>query len=144
MRFWDSSAIIPLCVAERHTDTARALAEADGHLVVWWGTPVECQSAFSRLSRDGIVTERERGILSETLRQLGDAWTEVAPLEQVRHVAERLLRMHPLRAADALQLAAALTWAGQTPRGQFFVCFDQRLREAARREGFAVEPDDEP
>jgi hypothetical protein len=49
----------------------------------------------------------------------------------------RLLRVHPLRAAGALQLAAALEWAGAPPDGEL-VTFDERLREAAVREGFAA------
>jgi len=144
MRFWDSSAIIPLCVAERRSGAVRVLAEEDGHLVVWWGTPVECASAFSRLRRDGIVTDREEDLIGGTLSLLGEAWTEVAPVEQVRRAAGRLLRLHPLRAADALQLGAALTWAGQLPQGHGFVCFDQRLREAAHKEGFGVLPEELP
>jgi hypothetical protein len=140
MRFWDSSAVIPLCLEERRSVAARALAEEDGHLVVWWGTPVECASAFSRLERDGSFTEREADTVAGTLSLLSEAWTEVAPVEQVRRAAAHLLRLHPLRAADAFQLAAALTWAGHLPAGHGFVCFDQRLRDAARKEGFRVLP----
>ena len=40
---------------------------------------------------------------------------EVLPAEAVREQAARLLRLHPLRAADALQLAAALVWADSPP-----------------------------
>jgi predicted nucleic acid-binding protein len=144
MRFWDSSAVIPLCVSERSSDAARVLAEEDGHLVVWWGTPIECLSALSRLRRDGVFTERDEDTVAGTLSLLAEAWTEVAPVEQVRRAAARLLRLHPLRAADALQLGAALTWTGHLPSGHGFVCFDQRLRDAARKEGFAVLPADPP
>ena len=48
-------------------------------------------------------------------------------------------RSSALRAADALQLAAALVWAKQLPRKRLFVCFDGRLAEAAGKEGFTVE-----
>jgi prevent-host-death family protein len=64
----------------------------------------------------------------------------VIPAE-VRTLASRLLLNHPLRAADALQLAAALVWAGKAPTGQRFVCLEQRLRDAARKEGFVVVPE---
>jgi hypothetical protein len=59
----------------------------------------------------------------------------VQPGDLVREQALRLLRVHTLRAADALQLAAALEWAG-APTDADFVTFDDRLREAAVREGF--------
>jgi hypothetical protein len=74
------------------------------------------------------------------LAALSAAWSEVQPTEPVRLRAERLLTVHPLRAADALQLAAALLWGEDTPQGLDFVCLDQNLREAARKEGFAVLP----
>jgi hypothetical protein len=55
-------------------------------------------------------------------------------------VALRLLRNHPLRAADALQLAAALIASEETPQTLEFICLDDRLALAARREGFTVIP----
>ena len=74
------------------------------------------------------------------LSAIGTAWSEVQPTETVRLRAERILSIHPLRAADALQLAAALIWAQETPRGLEFVCLDQNLREAALKEGFSIQP----
>ena len=64
----------------------------------------------------------------------------IAPSNRVRERAGRLLATHPLRAADALQLAAALVWCDEAPQGETFVCLDERLSAAARREGFAVLP----
>ena len=49
----------------------------------------------------------------------------------------RVLRVHPLRAADALQLAAALEWSGGAASGMF-ITYDERLRDAASREGFTT------
>ena len=40
-------------------------------------------------------------------KELSSGWHEVVPSSRVRSAAERLLRVHPLRAADSLQLAAA-------------------------------------
>jgi len=74
------------------------------------------------------------------LSALAATWSEVQPSEAVRLRAERLLSIHPLRAADALQLASALIWAQETPRGLGFVCLDQNLREGALKEGFSVLP----
>jgi uncharacterized protein len=65
----------------------------------------------------------------------------IAPTSPLRDRAGRLVSAHPLRAADAFQLAAALAWCDDTPAGESFVCLDERLREAARREGFAILPD---
>ncbi len=67
-------------------------------------------------------------------------WSEVLPGERIRQRAERLLLTHPLRAADAFQLAAALIWAEETPQGLEVVCLDQNLREAALKEDFTLLP----
>ena len=75
------------------------------------------------------------------LDALAGEWSEVQPAKKVRQRAERLLRVHSLRAADALQLSSALVWAEESPSGLFFVCLDVNLREAAFKEGFTVLPD---
>jgi predicted nucleic acid-binding protein len=141
MKFWDASAIIPLCLEEPQSKAVREIAEKDGALSAWWGTPVECWSAFARLRREGILTTGEEDQVRDTLSILVETWTEMEPSEEIRDIAGRLLLNHPLRAADSLQLAAALAWAEKSPKGQHFVCLDQRLREAARKEGFTVLPD---
>ena len=114
---------------------------SDGERAVWWGTVVECLSALHRRRREGrlSVTLVEQG----TLRLVGlvEDSDVVDPTSLLRDRAGRLVAAHPLRAADAFQLAAALTWCDNTPSGESFVCLDDRLREAARREGFAVLPD---
>ncbi|HEX9632229.1 MAG TPA: PIN domain-containing protein [Gemmatimonadales bacterium] len=137
MRFWDSSALVPLVLRQPQTPAARRLMEQDSEMVVWWGSAIECASAIARLRRDGHLTalaEQDARGLFDTVR---GTWFEVQPGDAVREQALRLLRLHPLRAADALQLAAALEWAGSPPEGGF-VTFDDRLREAAQREGFSI------
>lgn len=136
MRFWDSSALVPLVLNEPQTRWARGLLDADDEIVVWWGSAVECGSAIARLHRDGRLTHAAERDARSVLDLLRGSWFEVQPGDSVREQALRLLRLHPLRAADALQLAAALEWAG-TPADGAFVTLDDRLRDAASREGFA-------
>jgi len=139
MRFWDSSALVPLLVDEPLTALAQHRLKDDPAPVVWWGTPVECASALERRARDGALGELPRAKAFDRLRALGDAWIEVEPGPEVRAQALRLLRLHPLRAADALQLAAALIWASHAPEGLRFYTDDERLRAAAAKEGFEVD-----
>jgi hypothetical protein len=61
-------------------------------------------------------------------------------VESVRQTAERLLQAHQLRAGDAFQLAAAIDAATGGAQLPTFVCLDDRLSDAARAEGFAIEP----
>jgi len=141
VRFWDSSALIPLLLQQPRSGTARALLDQDGEMVVWWGSAVECASAVVRLRREGHLTASDEQDARKLLEMLRASWFEIQPGDAVREQALRLLRLHPLRAAEALQLAAALEWTGSPPEGGF-VTFDDRLGEAAQREGFSL-PDPE-
>jgi predicted nucleic acid-binding protein len=140
MKFWDASALIPLCLYERQTASLRKIAQDDEAIAAWWSSPVECLSALARLRREDALSASEEGLSQAVLRALMGAWTEVEPSGMVREQAGRVLRLHPLRVADALQLAAALVWCQGDPIHHDFVCLDQRLREAARREGFHILP----
>ena len=135
MRFWDASALVPLCLDQPATARALQLHAEDPELVVWWGTPIECASAIARLHRDGQLAAAEEAQARSLLSALRASWFEVQPGDAVREQALRILRIHALRAADALQLAAALEWGGSPPEG-CFVTFDERLGAAAQREGF--------
>jgi hypothetical protein len=139
LRFWDSSAIIPLTVTEASTDAMRAIAEEDPVMCVWWATEVECVSALARLEREGALADTATTVALERLDLLAESWNEVQPVIAVRDAARRLLRVHTLRAADALQLGAAVVAAEGQPSSLEIVTLDERLAAAARREGFTVE-----
>ena len=136
--FWDASAIVPLCCLQPQTQAARKARRLFPQLVTWWATSVECNSALRRLERAQEMTARETQQAFQELDRLRLRWTEVAPLEEVRSLAERLLGSYLLRAADSLQLAAALTWCNRRPRGKTFVSGDEKLLEAAEKEGFNI------
>ena len=138
MKFWDSSAVIPLLVSEDESARLCALLAEDQEIVVWWATPVECASALARREREDALALDAADAALARLRGLAAAWSEVQPTERLRGLAMRLLRVHDLRAADALQLAAALVVAGDVPTSLDFVCLDRRLGTATRREGLAL------
>lgn len=138
VNFWDTSAIAPLLVTEPASALVRAILKRDVAMLVWWVTPVECLSAIARREREGAFSVGEARQARSLLESLRVAWSEVLPTDPVRDHAARLLLRHPLRAADALQLAAAMTWASGEPRGQGFCTLDERLAEAARGEGFEL------
>ena len=138
VNFWDTSALVALGVEEPHRQLALRILEADDRMAVWWGAPVEYVAALSRRERDGSLTTAEVSEHLVRLHALSQVWYEVQPGRRVRALAQRLLRVHPLRAADSLQLAAALAVAEEDPSSVGFVCFDARLNQAASREGFAL------
>jgi len=108
VKFWDSSAVIALCVDEPTSADIRSVLRGDPSLVAWWSTRTECLSGLLRRSREGSISGKGLADARAALTALADSWVEVQPSEAVRSGAERLLAAHALRAAEALQVAAAL------------------------------------
>ena len=139
MRYWDASALVPLLVSEPSTDLVRSWLADDGALVTWAWTRVEIASAIERRTREGALSRRDRRQVLERLDFFADTWDEVTEILAVRSRASLLLARHPLRAADAGQLGAALLVNEQLDGGLLsFMCLDRRLSEAAELEGLAV------
>jgi hypothetical protein len=138
VRFWDSSALVPLIVAEAQTPRVERWLRDDPAVIVWMLTRVELRSALARRRR---AEPKAAGRVAAARRDLMSAWehwTEVTAIEIVRRHAERLVETHPLRAADALQVAAALVASEDLPASLTFVTLDRHQAEAAEREGFSV------
>ncbi len=106
--------------------------------MVWWESQVECVSALARLERAATLDQKRTGLALGRLGELVNSWHEIEPSAIVRENAMRFLRVHPLRAADALQLGAAFAAAESRPSSLTVITLDERLAEAARREGFAL------
>ena len=139
MKFWDSSAILPLLLEEKISAPLLGLLHADPAVIVWCLSEVEIESGIARRMREGLATEDEKSARSR-LRLLAERWNEVVCIDPVRKRANRLLRSHPLSAAGSLQLAAALICCEERPEELGFVCLDERLSDAALREGFTILP----
>jgi predicted nucleic acid-binding protein len=133
--FWDTSALVPLCLARQASPRAQQLLRRYAP-VVWWSTSVEARSAFARQLRLGSLTVAEHANASASLGALKRKWQEIQPSEPLRALAEELLGRYPLSAADALQLAAAYIWSEQRPFSRCFISGDKRLLGAARSAGF--------
>lgn len=136
--FWDTSGVVPLCCFQPQSAQARQAARTYSRQVVWWGTIIEAVSSLNRLTREGTLNDKESSQAFARLDYLRDRWNEIQPTEEVRNRAERLLRIHRLRAADALQLAAALIWCDNHPHGRALIGADGSLSDAASAEGFTV------
>jgi predicted nucleic acid-binding protein len=139
MKFWDSSALVSLVVEEPRTRGLRATREADPEQSIWCLSDVEIAAALARREREGLGEDLVEVARAEVTK-LARRWHPVTALDQVRARALRIVRTHALRAADALQLSAALVACDDRPESLPFVCLDDRLRDAARREGFTVLP----
>lgn len=139
MKFWDSSALVPLLVTEATSELRKHQYDADPWAVVSFGTLVEIESSLVRRQREGLLPAEVERAARNRFTEITKQWTEVIPTAEVRARAVRLLRVHQLRAADAFQLAAALVFCREQPPNLPFITADQRLRDAAGLEGFPLE-----
>jgi predicted nucleic acid-binding protein len=135
--FWDASAFVPLCVAQQHTQRSYGFLR-DYRPVVWWSTPVEITGALVRLRREGALTAGSYSKARQQAEHYADFWRIVAPSNGILDGARSMLERFPLRAADALQLAAAMGWCGGRPQRRLFLTFDEKLGEAAESVGFTL------
>jgi uncharacterized protein len=138
VRFWDTSAIIPLFIAEQGSARAKSWYREDPEIIIWTLTRVELLSALARRRRERPASARRLLAVRRNLLRAWDRWSEVTAVDIVRGHAERVVELHPLRAADALQIGAAILAAEDEPAGLEFVTFDENLADAAGREGFRV------
>jgi len=138
MRYWDASAVVPLLIAEPTSATVRQWLAQDPGIVTWTWTRVELASAVERRSRQGVLTREQRRSCLDAFAGIAELWDEIVDLAAVRARAMALLSRHPLRAADAAQLGAALLVADGDPSTLTFVCLDEPLARAAEREGLRV------
>src|SRR5271154_4483808 len=133
--FWDTSALVPLCIVQRPTAAIRSLISRY-RFIVWWCTPVEMCGAFSRLVRTGELTLAEHTRAQRSLELMRHSWHEMQPTGTLCERAESLVDRFPLKTADSLQLAAALAWCGDSPQGRPFISGDKQLLSAASQLGF--------
>ena len=138
MRYWDASALVPLIVAEPESKPVRQWLSEDDHIITWVWTRTEITSAIERRTREGALSRPQRRQVLDRLGVLADSWDEVTEVLAVRSRANALLARHPLRAADAGQLGAALLVQEQLAGLLTFVCLDGRLSKAADLEGLRL------
>lgn len=136
MRFWDTSALVPLITKEEKTPRMQEVIASDRNIAVSFITPVELTSTIWRRGRryDQALFRRSLFKISE----LEANWTLVDDFEPAIKLARQLITKHVLRSGDAIQLAAALLMAGEHPEELPFVTLDNDLSRAAREEGFLV------
>lgn len=139
MRFWDSSAVVPLVAGEAVSASALELYRKDQEILVWMFTITEATSALCRKLRNGSLSRDDFRRIRVELNELSGDWSEVTAVEPVCRRANRLLEIHPLSAAGALQLGAALVATADDPRGFPFITYDRVLALAAEKEGFLVQ-----
>lgn len=134
LAFWDASALVPLCVGQSTTPRATSFYKKCA-AVIWWSTPLEIASALARLVRMKHLDPQDWVKCRRLAQDLTDSCFVIQPSDSLRSQALQLVETYDLRAADALQLSAALEWCEGVPTAAFLTA-DQRLRDAAALRGF--------
>lgn len=138
MRFWDSSALVPLVLEEARSPACRAAARSDQDVIVWMFTETEVLAAIQRARLVNRIDDTQLAVAERRVEQLSRAWRVVADASSVQLEARAVIRRHKMRAADSLQLAAARVWSNGRFKGKGFVVADHGLASAAAADGFAV------
>lgn len=136
--FWDTSAIVPLCVFQEASLAAQREHRKYSAKILWWGSPVEVRSSFARLKRNGEIDDVGFQTASKKWLAISQRSRELPPSPRVLAIASDLPDKYGVRALDAFQLAAALVWCKEKPRNRPFICADLRLSDAASDAGFDV------
>ncbi|MBT9560157.1 MAG: type II toxin-antitoxin system VapC family toxin [Myxococcales bacterium] len=137
MKFWDTSAVVPLLVTEARTPAVFERLRADPVGTYSWLTPTELTSALARREREGSLTPDLTADLERRAERLLSSWAQIELSDRVRKTARRLLHAYPLRSADALQLASAIAVSLEADTVEFMT-LDDRLSDAAWREGLLL------
>jgi len=138
VRYWDASALVPLVVAEPASSLVCHWLAEDDRIITWVWTHTEIVSAIERRTREGSLSRLQRREVLGRFVAFASNWDEVTDVLAIRSRANALLACHPLRAADAGQLGAALLVLEQLAGPLTFVCLDQRVSSAAELEGLRV------
>ncbi len=133
--------MIPLIFEEPTSPTLNELLTEDHGMAVWWGTWTECSVTISRLRREQIIDDLSQEETRTALEDLTAEWLEIEPTRELRLLAALISKVHPLKAADCLQLVASLRWCEGNSDGASFLCLDNQLRRSAEDEGFDVLPE---
>jgi uncharacterized protein len=135
VRFWDSSALVPLLSDEEKTDVVQALFREDRNIVTAFITPVELISAICR--KAGVNRDLRR-LAMQRYSVVQANWTLIDDYEQLMASARAIAAQQCLRTGDAIQLACALR--ARPDKSLPFVTLDGELIYAAREAGFTVLP----
>jgi uncharacterized protein len=139
MRFWDTSALVPLILDEPASARMRAVFAEDPNILTSAFTPIEIASAVWRRRHAGELSVAAHQEADALFADLSTSWVELPVSQDAIDAAMGAMSRHSLRAGDALQLGTAIVAAGSASKGHF-VTLDDQLIAAARAEGFPVLP----
>jgi hypothetical protein len=137
--YLDTCALVKLYVKEPGSAAVRAACDRSEALATSRLSYVEAHAAAARRAREGDLSQKAKARFAENWERDWQNYAIVEVSEVVCRLAVELAGRHPLRAADAVQLASALFLRESARQSILFLCFDERLVAAAQAEGLAVD-----
>ena len=134
MLFLDASALVKRYVEEDGSDSVIE-AMAGQSVAISRLSATEVVSAICRRCREGDMRVEQRETALRSIDSERPDFHVVELTEEVTTRAAALLRRHPLRASDSLQLAACLLLADELGKPTSLLAFDEQLVSAAQAEG---------
>jgi uncharacterized protein len=126
------------------------LEEQSNELLSSWAQAeliVTSSVAYAETVASFFRKKRESALEEDIIQQVVDAFLldwksffRVEVTDELNEIVLRIVKSYPLRGFDAIHLAAAVLIRRSLTDDFLFSCFDQRLAQAAREEGFATFP----
>jgi predicted nucleic acid-binding protein len=137
--FLDTSALVKRYVAEAGSPLVRGLFARRRMVAVSRIAFAEVAAAAARRRREGALSAHQHARLLDRLEADFSSFVVVEVRQATLGAVPGLCARHPLRAYDAVQLAAALTLRRASPAVDFWTT-DHALGRAARAEGLRATP----
>lgn len=139
--YFDTSALVKFYIFEEGSDIVKSIIEESESVVTSKIAYIESLSVFSRLKREGIITEKEYRKLLKSFITDWDSYVTVEVTDRILKISGHLVELYSLRGFDALHLSSALFVQREIGEDMTFVCYDMRLWRAAVEESFKVIPE---
>jgi predicted nucleic acid-binding protein len=136
--YLDTSALVKLYIDEAESTAVKQRVEVARIVSTSRVAYVEARAGIARKFREAELSKTEYKHMIEDLEEDWQSYFIVEVSESITKLAGQLVHRNPLRGFDAIHLASALFLKNRTHLELSFACVDERLKDAARREGLTI------
>ncbi len=137
--YLDTSALVKRYYRELGTKIVQELIINSSIIVVSKIAYAEIISALMRKRREGMLSMDDyQRVLAGFKNDWSNFYVVIELTDDIINRTEGLIENYPLRGFDAIHLASALVFQDELNMDLTFICSDNRLLEAARRENLQI------